>query len=52
MYWSLSDDMNIQNDMILLHDIFRNPTKYIINIPTENVSKTIDLITNLPNLII
>lgn len=49
MYWSLSND--IQKDMILLHDIFQNPAKYIINIPTEKVNKTIDLITNLPNLI-
>ena len=49
MYWALSGD--VQKDMELFHDIFYNPAKYIIDIPTEKVNKTVDLILNLPKLL-
>ena len=49
MYWSLSGD--VQKDIQLLHDIFQNPAKYIINIPIEKVNEEMNLILNLPKLI-
>jgi hypothetical protein len=49
MYWALSGD--IQKDIELLHDIFYNPAKYIINVPTIKVNQTVDLILNLPKLL-
>lgn len=49
MYWSLSGD--VSTDIQLLHDIFHNPAKYILDIPIEQVYTKIDLIYNLPKLI-
>ena len=49
MYLTLSGD--VQKDIELFHDIFYNPAKYIINIPTEKVNQTVDLILNLPKLL-
>ena len=49
MYWTLSGD--VQKDIELFHDIFYNPAKYIIDIPTEKVNEKVDLILNLPKLL-
>lgn len=49
MYWSLSGDL--QKDIQLLHDIFNDPAKYILNIPVEKVNEKVDLILNLPKLL-
>jgi len=48
MYLSLSGD--VDQDIQLLHDIFKNPEKYILNIDVKKVNNTVDLITNLPKL--
>lgn len=50
MYWKLSGD--VQTDILLLHDIFYNPAKYIIEIPMENVMEKVDLFQNLPYLFV
>ena len=49
MYWALTGD--VQKDIELFNDMFYNPAKYIINIPTEKVNQTVDLILNLPKLL-
>jgi hypothetical protein len=47
MYNSLHGD--IAQDMQLLHDIYKNPDKYIRNIDLSTVNNKINLIANLPN---
>jgi hypothetical protein len=48
MYLTLSGDIN--KDIQLLHEIFKHPEKYILNIDVEKVNEKVDLILNLPNL--
>jgi len=39
---------NAREDMLLLHNIYNNPQKYIRDIRLEDVDKTINIIRNLP----